>query len=222
MVVTPRRSLLPESVEQYLSDLTRPEPPLIRRLREETAALPQAGMQIGVDQAALLQLLIRLIGARTILEVGTFTGLSSLVMAMAIPDDGRVITCDISEEWTRTARRYWAESGLDPKIELRLAPALETLEALEAAAARFDLAFIDGDKPNYPAYYEFALRLVRPGGLILLDNMLWSGRVADPENQEESTVVIRDLNRGIRDDARVDSVLLSVGDGVMLATPRLR
>jgi len=222
MVVSPRRSLLPEPVEQYLTASCRAELPVLTRLREETATLPQAGMQIGVDQAALLQLLIRLIGARKVLEIGTFTGLSSLAMAMALPADGRVITCDISDEWTRTARRFWAEAGQGSKIELRLAPALDTLGSLEAAGERFGFVFIDGDKPNYERYYEFALRLVDPGGLIALDNMLWSGKVADPGNQEENTVVIRDLNRKIRDDARVDSVLLSVGDGIMLASPRLR
>ncbi len=222
MVVVPRRSLLPEEVEQYLTAVNRPETDLLTRLRAETAVLPQAGMQIGPDQAALLQLLIRLTDARRVLEIGTFTGLSALAMALALPEDGRVITCDISEEWTGIARRYWAESGQGGKIELRLAPALETLATLETAGARFDFAFIDADKPNYNAYYEIAIRLVRRGGLIALDNMLWSGKVANPGNQEESTVAIRALNRRIREDVRVDSVLLSVGDGVMLASPRLR
>jgi predicted O-methyltransferase YrrM len=217
----PRRSLLPEAVEQYLVEAS-PEPALLTRLRAETAVLPEAGMQIGPDQAALLQLLIRVTGARRVLEIGTFTGLSSLAMALALPDDGRVITCDISEAWTGIARRYWALAGMESRIELRLAPALETLAGLEATGSRFDLVFIDADKSNYEAYYEAALRLVRPGGLIALDNMLWSGKVADPGSQEESTVVLRELNRKIRDDVRVDSVLLSVGDGVMLATPRLR
>jgi caffeoyl-CoA O-methyltransferase len=180
-------------------------------------------MQIGPDQAALFGMLLRLIGAKRVLEIGTFTGLSALAMALALPPDGRVITCDISEKWTTMARKYWVEAGVADRIELKLGPALETLQSLEMAPdkLRFDFAFIDGDKPNYREYYEACLRLVRPGGLIAVDNMLWSGKVADPANQEPSTVVIRDLNRRIRDDERVDSALLSVGDGVMLAVPRL-
>lgn len=220
MVVGPRRSLLPEPIEQYLTELSRPESDVFRRLRAETATLPEAGMQIGVDQAALLGFLVRLIGARRVLEIGTFTGLSALAMATALPPDGRVLTCDVSEQWTGIARRYWSLAGLAGKIELRLAPALETLKGLSASTP-FDFAFIDGDKPNYDAYYEACLRLVRPGGLIALDNVLWSGRVADPGNREESTVAISELNRKVRADSRVDSALLSVGDGILLVSPRL-
>lgn len=216
----PRRSLLPDTIEQYLTDLNRPEPGFLARLRAETAVLPEAGMQIGVDQAALLGLLLRLIGARKVIEIGTFTGLSALVMALALPSDGRVITCDISSEWTAVGRRYWEEAGIAGKIDLRLAPALETLSRLEKGA--FDFAFIDGDKVNYDRYYESCLNLVRPGGMIALDNMLWSGKVADSANTEESTVILRALNAKIRDDSRVDSALLSVGDGVLLVSPRLR
>lgn len=216
----PKRSLLPDTIEQYLTDLNRPEPGLLTRLRAETAELPEAGMQIGVDQAAMLGLLLRLIGARNVIEIGTFTGLSALVMALALPPDGRVITCDISSEWTAIGRRYWEEAGAAAKIDLRLAPALETLSRLEKGA--FDFAFIDGDKVNYERYYESCLELVRPGGIIALDNMLWSGKVADSGNAEESTLILRSLNLKIRDDSRVDSALLSVGDGVLLVSPRLR
>ena len=215
----PKRSLLPDAIEQYLSDLNRPEPGFLTRLRAETALLPEAGMQIGVDQAALLGFLLRLIGAGKVIEIGTFTGLSALVMALALPRDGRVITCDTSSEWTSIGRRYWGEAGVAAKIDLRLAPALETLATLEKG---FDFAFIDGDKVNYDRYYESCLQLVRPGGIIALDNMLWSGKVADSENIEESTLILRSLNAKIRDDSRVDSVLLSVGDGVLLVSPRLR
>ena len=220
----PTRTLLPETIEQYLTDLNRPEPGFLTRLRAETALLPEAGMQIGVDQAALLGFLLRLTGARKVIEIGTFTGLSALVMGLALPSDGRVITCDISTEWTTIARRYWEEAGVAAKIDLRLAPALETLAALGKSAGRgsFDFAFIDGDKANYDPYYESCLELVRPGGIIALDNMLWSGKVADSGNTEESTLILRALNAKIRVDSRVDSVLLSVGDGVLLVSPRLR
>lgn len=220
MVVNPKRSLLPDIIEQYLADLNRPEPDFLIRLRAETAQLPEAGMQIGPDQAAMLGFLIRLIGARRVLEIGTFTGLSALTMALSLPPDGRVITCDISAEWTAIGRRYWEEAGVASKIDLRLAPALETLAALQHGS--FDFAFIDGDKVNYERYYEACLDLVRPGGLIALDNMLWSGKVADPANTDESTVILRALNARIRDDSRVDSVLLSIGDGLLLVSPRLR
>lgn len=216
------RSLLPEAVEQYVSGLITREPPLHARLRAETALLPQARMQIGADQGALLALLARLIGARYALEIGTFTGMSALAVAAALPTDGRLITCDVNEEWTGIGRRYWKEAGLDGRIELRLGPALDTLGTLlrERGAGSFDFAFIDADKPAYDAYYEACLRLVRPGGLIALDNMLWHGTVADAGNREATTEILRALNLKIRDDPRVESCLLTVGDGVMVARRR--
>jgi len=216
------RSLLPDAVERYVSSLITQETPLQARLRAETALLPDARMQIGADQGALLALLARLTGARYALEIGTFTGMSALAMAAALPDDGLLITCDVSEEWTGIARRYWAEAGLDTRIQLRLGPALDTLDRLrhERGPAAFDLAFIDADKPAYDAYYEACLGLVRPGGVIALDNMLWHGAVADSANREPATEAIRALNLKIRDDFRVESCLLTVGDGVMLAVRR--
>jgi predicted O-methyltransferase YrrM len=216
------RSLLPDTVERYVTqDLAR-ETPLQKRLRDETARLPQGGMQIGADQGALLAILVRSIGARNALEIGTFTGYSALAVAMALPEHGKLICCDVSEEWTAIARRYWKEAGVASKIDLRLAPALETLRALRAerGSGSFDFAFIDADKPAYDAYYEACLELMRSGGLIALDNMLWSGDVADPKKRDAHTAALRALNAKIRDDARVDCCLLTVGDGVMLARKR--
>jgi predicted O-methyltransferase YrrM len=214
-----KRSLLPDAVERYVSEAITRETPLQKRLRAETAALPRAVMQIGPDQGAFLAMLIHLTGARRALEIGTFTGYSSLAVATALPADGKLIACDVSEEWTRIARRYWQEAGLAGKIELRLGPAAETLAALtiESGAGSFDFAFIDADKTSYDAYYEACLWLVRPGGLIVLDNMLWDGTVADPAVQDAETKALRTLNLKIRDDSRVEACLLTVGDGVMLA-----
>lgn len=216
------RSLLPEAVERYVSlDITR-ETKLQKRLRAETARLPQAGMQIGPDQGALLALLARSVGARRAIEVGTFTGYSALAVAAALPRDGKLVCCDVSEEWTAIARRYWEEAGLAKRIELRLGPALKTLKALtsEYGPGSFDFAFIDADKPAYDAYYEACLVLLRAGGLIALDNMLWSGNVAEPKKRDAHTKALRTLSAKIRDDKRVDSCLLTVGDGVMLALKR--
>jgi predicted O-methyltransferase YrrM len=217
-----KRSLAPDAVERYVNGVITRETPLQQRLRAETAPLPGAGMQIGPDQGALLALLVRLIGARRTLEVGTFTGYSALATAAALPEDGKLIACDVSEEWTAIARRYWQEAGLSGRIELRLGPAADTLAALlrEGAAGSFDFAFIDADKPSYDVYYESCLSLLRPGGLIAVDNALWSGAVADPAVNDEETAAIRALNAKIRDDARVDASLLTVGDGVMLARKR--
>lgn len=208
-------------IEDYVWTHTR-ENALGRRLREETARLPQAGMQIGPDQAAFLALLARSIGARRALEIGTFTGYSALAVANALPADGRIVCCDVSREWTDTARRYWTEAGLVERIDLRLAPALDTLTALrDESAEPFDFAFIDADKSSYDAYYEACLALLRPGGLIALDNMLWSGAVADLARHDADTEALRALNAKIRDDARVDAARLTIGDGVMLVRKRM-
>ncbi len=216
------RSLLPDAVERYVTREIARETTVQRRLRAETAPMPHAGMQIGADQGALLAMLAKLIGARRAIEIGTFTGYSALAVAQALPEDGKLICCDISEEWTSVARRYWQEAGVAARIELRLAPAIDTLAALlrQGGAETFDLAFIDADKTNYDAYYEACLKLVRRGGAIALDNMLWSGKVAEPNVHDEDTDALRALNAKIRDDGRVDACLLTVGDGVMLARRR--
>ncbi len=209
-------------IEHYVTHEITRETAIQKRLRAETARIPRGGMQIGADQGALLALLVHSIGARMALEVGTFTGYSALVVATALPPGGKLVCCDISEEWTAIARRYWQEAGVAEKIELRLAPALETLSGLERerGAGSFDFAFIDADKSAYDAYYESCLRLLRPGGLVALDNMLWSGDVANPKVRDADTDALRALNAKIRDDARVESCLLTVGDGVMLARKR--
>jgi O-methyltransferase len=198
------------------------ESPLQQRLREETHALPMGMMQIGADQGALLKLLVRAVDARRAVEIGTFTGYSSLVVAAALPADGKLVCCDISDEWTRIGKRYWEEAGVAARIDLRLGPALKTLETLlrEHGAGSFDFAFIDADKSNYDGYYESCLKLIRVGGLILLDNMLWSGKVAQPDVHDPDTDALRALDAKIRDDTRVDSCLLTVGDGVMVARKR--
>ena len=213
------RTFLPEPLEQYLFDVLSPRTPVQERLRTETQALPQAGMQIGPDQGLFLGLLVRMLDARRVIEVGTFTGYSALAMAMALPPGGRVLCCDISEEYTAIARRYWKEAGVESRIELRLGPARETLTGVLAAEgpASQDLAFIDADKTGYDVYYELCLQLVRPGGIITIDNVLWSGRVADPAVKDADTAALRALNLKIRDDQRVDAVVLTVGDGLTLA-----
>jgi predicted O-methyltransferase YrrM len=215
------RSFLPEALERYVSQFTG-EGAVHQRLRAETAKLADAGMQIGSDQGRFMALLVRLIGARSCLEVGTFTGYSALSVAEALPEGGSLVTCDISEEWTTIARRFWGEAGVSHRIDLRLGPAVETLERLlvEREAGSFDFAFIDADKQAYDAYYELCLRLTRPNGLILIDNVLWGGKVVEPEAQDPDTVAIRALNQKIRQDHRVEATLLSVGDGVLLVRKR--
>ena len=194
------------------------EHPVLAALRDETMKLPEHGMQIGPDQGAFMSLLVQVSGAKRILEIGTFTGYSSTAMALALPADGRMVCCDVSREWTDVARRAWSDAGVDDRIDLRIGPATETLETLEADS--FDLAFIDADKPSYDAYYEGCLRVVRPGGLILVDNVLWSGDVADPAVENERVGAIRALNEKIAGDERVDHVILPIGDGLTMARVR--
>jgi len=216
-----RRYAMSERIEDYVL-AHAPESEAARRLRAETAKLPQAGMQIGADQAAFLALLVRSTGAKRCLEIGTFTGYSALAIAAALPADGRLVCCDISEEWTAIARRHWSSAGVSGRIDLRIGPALDTLKNLLARgeAGRYDFAFIDADKSGYDAYYEACLKLLRDDGVIVLDNMLWSGRVADPDVHDADTDAIRALNAKIHADARVDASLLTIGDGVMLVRKR--
>jgi predicted O-methyltransferase YrrM len=211
---------LDERIEDYLIKNSSREPDVLRRLREETIATnPQAEMAVGPIQGQFMALLVKLTGAVKTLEVGVFTGYSSLCTALALPPNGRIVACDVSDEWTSVARRYWAEAGVADKIALRLGPAVETLDELlrDGQAGTFDFAFIDADKPNYDNYYERALKLVRRGGLIIFDNMLWSGKVADPSVQDANTVALRALNEKLHHDERVFVSLLPLRDGISLA-----
>ena len=209
------------ALEAYLRRVSLREPGIQRRLREATLELPEARFLVAPEQGQFLQLLVRLVGAKRILEIGTFTGYSALWMAEALPADGRLVTCDVSEEWTAIAREHWAEAGVAERIDLRVRPALETLEALlEEERGHYDLAFIDADKANYDAYYEACLKLLRGGGLVVADNTLWSGRVADPVVDDEDTVALREFNLKLLADERVDLSLLPLADGVTLARKR--
>lgn len=211
----------PAPLAGYIASQHR-EPEILQRLRAETLTLGSAAeMLIDAGQGALMALLVRITNARQILEIGTFTGYSTLAMALALPKRGRIVACDISDDWTRIARRYWAEAGVADKIDLRLAPALHTLGELEKESQRFfDIAFIDADKTNSLAYFEACIELVTPGGLILIDNSLWSGRVADPADTSPDTLALRALNAAIATDGRVDPVLLSIGDGLTICRVR--
>ncbi len=213
---------LDDRLYEYLLQASLREPPVLARLRAETAALPMARMQISPEQGQFMALLVRLTGARRCLEIGTFTGYSALACALALPGDGRLVTLDISEEWTAIARRYWREAGVEGRIELRLGEAGATLAALgeSALAGTFDFAFIDADKHAYAEYVERSAALLRPGGLIVIDNTLWGGRVVDTADHEPDTVAIRALNRALRDDERFDLSLLPVGDGLTLLRKR--
>jgi predicted O-methyltransferase YrrM len=213
---------LTPTLESYLLEVSLREPAVLRELRAETAKMPMGMMQIGPEQGQFMALLARLVGARRCLEIGTFTGYSSLAVALALPPDGRIVCCDVSEEYTAVARRYWAKAGVADKIALHLAPARETLERLlkEGGRGSFDMAFIDADKANYDAYYEMGLALVRKGGVILIDNVLWSGAVADPSRNDPDTAALKALNSKLHRDERIDLSMLPLGDGVTLARVR--
>lgn len=220
--MTNRTLSIDESLYDYLIAHSLRETPLMRELRELTARQALARMQISPEQGQFMALLVELLGARKILEIGTFTGYSALCLAQALPPDGRLVCCDISEEWTAIGREFWVRAGVDGRIDLRLAPALQTLHELLRAgeAGRFDMAFIDADKGNYRAYYESCLQLVRRGGLLMLDNMLWGGAVADPVAQDADTSALRALNRWLHEDERVSISLVPIGDGLTLARKR--
>ena len=213
---------MPDNLYAYLLRWGVDEPDILAKLREETDSHPRRQMQIGPEQGALLRLLVELTGARRCLEIGTFTGYSSLAVALALPPDGSIVCCDVSEEFTSVARRYWATAGVADKVDLRLGPAVETLDALlaDGGEGTFDLAFIDADKDNYSNYWERCRRLVRRGGVIAVDNVLWGGSVADASNQETSTQAIRALNELVHGDDGVTSVTLPVADGMTIARIR--
>jgi predicted O-methyltransferase YrrM len=207
---------------EYLVERNLNETDVQRRLREHTETLPSSELQIAPEQAAFLQVLVALKGARRAIEIGVYTGYSALAVALAMPDDGTIVACDVSAEWTAIAREYWEQAGVADRIDLRLAPALETLDQLAAdgGANRFDFAFIDADKVTYPEYYERCLTLLRPGGLIVMDNTLWEGKLTDPSYTDPDTEAIRAINRTVHDDPRVVSSLVNVADGMTLAVKR--
>jgi len=211
-----------DELAAYVVEMGTREPDVLARLREETAAIPQHGMQIAPEEGAFLAMLVELTGARRCIEVGTFTGYSSTVVALAMPEDGELVCCDVSEEWTALARRYWDEAGVAGRIDLRIAPASETLDQLieDGEDGTYDFAFVDADKTGYAGYYERLLRLVRPGGLIVFDNMLWSGRVLDEGADDDDTRALQALNAKLATDERVSLCLLPLADGVTLARRR--
>lgn len=207
---------------QYLLDNSVREDPLLTRLRAETAQMPEQAMQISPEQGQFMAMLVRLTGAKRCIEVGVFTGYSTLVVAQALPASGHIVACDISRPFTDIARRYWQKAGMADRISLHLAPAAETLQALldRGEQETFDFGFIDADKTGYKTYFELILKLLRPGGLVTIDNVLWGGAVADPENREADTVALRELNQDLLSDPRVDISMLPIGDGLTLARKR--
>jgi caffeoyl-CoA O-methyltransferase len=213
---------LSDELSAYLRQVSLRDSDLLARLREETRGMPMAGMQVSAEQGQFMQWLVRALDIRRAIEIGVYTGYSSLCVALAMPNNGRIIACDISKEWTSIARRYWQEAGVAHKIELRLAPAVETLDIMLANESNnsFDFAFIDADKTSYKEYYERALALIRSGGLIAIDNTLWNGAVIDESNQTDDTRAIREFNTLIHADERVDISLLPIGDGLTLALKR--
>ena len=217
--MTTRTIQITDRVYDYMQEVSVREPEVLKRLREETAELPEHNMQISPEQGQFMALLVGLIGARRALEIGTFTGYSALAVALALPDDGKLIACEISEEYTAIGRRYWQEAGLDTNIDLKIGLALDTLDGLitEGQAETYDFAFIDADKVNYQNYFDRALILLRPGGLIAVDNVLWNGAVADPRNTTKDTEAIREFNAELGDDTRVAISMVPIGDGLTLA-----
>jgi caffeoyl-CoA O-methyltransferase len=214
---------LTPNLYDYFQETTLREPENLKRLREKTHKMGQVGrMQICPEQGQFMALLVELMGAKNLLEVGTFTGYSALACALALPEDGKLLACDTNPEWTKMAQQAWEEAGIAHKIELRLAPATETLSALleQGKAGSFDMSFIDADKKNYDDYYELCLKLLRNGGLLLVDNVLWGGAVVDPEIQDENTVAIRALNEKMLRDERITFSMLPIGDGLSLARKR--
>ena len=209
-----RAPFLPQTITGYIQQHAVREPGILRELRAATARVPHSGMQIGADQGQLMALLVKLMGAKRCLEIGTYTGYSALAVALALPQDGSIVCCDVSEEWTAVGKPFWKKAGVEKKIDLRIGPALETLKKLKGP---FDFVFIDADKENYLNYYERCLELVRRGGLIAVDNVLWSGEVANPAAEDSMTVALREFNDRVHKDERVDLAMLSVGDGVTLA-----
>jgi predicted O-methyltransferase YrrM len=220
--MSPRTLQLDPKLHDYLLSVSLRDTEPLRKLRERTAGLEFSAMQTSPEQGQLMHLLVKLMGARRIIEVGTFTGYSALCMATALPDDGELIACDIEPEWVDMGREFWREAGVADKIEVRIAPALETLDGLasDGQGESFDFAYIDADKENYVAYYEKCLGLLRAGGLVAVDNTLWSGKVADESESEESTVAIREFNEHLAEDRRVDLSLVPIGDGLTLARKR--
>jgi O-methyltransferase len=220
--MTGRTLQLTDTVYEYILAHGVREAPILRRLRELTRAMPNATMQIGPEQGQFMALLVKLIGARRCIEVGTFTGYSGLVVALALPADGTILSCDINPQTTAIARQFWREAGVADRIELKLQPAVKTLEELLLAggAGGYDFAFIDADKPAYRSYYDKLIELIRPGGLIAIDNTLWDGEVANERNNDESTVALRALNDHVLRDERVDLSLVPIGDGLTLLRKR--
>ncbi len=213
---------LTDDLYQYVLDKGTTESEAQLALRQYTLELPQANMQIAPEQGQFMAFLVKLMGARKTLEVGVFTGYSTLAVAQALPDDGKIIACDINEQWTQVAKSFWQRAGVADKIDLRLAPANETLEALlnDGRQNQYDFAFIDADKTSYDNYYELCLQLIRPGGMIMIDNVLWNGAVIDPSHTDEDTLAIRQLNEKLVHDKRIDLVLLPLADGLTLARKR--
>ena len=212
-----REPFLPKKISRYIAEHAVREPEILRELRAATSSLPNAGMQIGADQGQFMALLVQAMGARNCLEIGTFTGYSALAVALAMPENGRIVCCDISEEWTAIGRPFWEKAGVDRKIDLRIGPALRTLDELKKETQSFDFVFIDADKTNYANYYEACLPMLRPGGILAVDNTLWSGWVADRGHHDDDTVALRKFNDKLHTDDRVEIALLPLGDGVTLA-----